>query len=52
MELKDALDNLEKVCSMFRGTLQEHSSLQLSLQTVKSALKMEEEEHVSKEKKE
>lgn len=39
MTLEQALQNLEQVCAVYKGTLQEHQALQESLKTIKEAVK-------------
>ena len=35
MTTKDALELLQRVCAIYRGTLEEHQQLQTALQTIK-----------------
>ncbi len=37
MELKEALINLDQVCSEFKGTRTDHVALQQSMQTIRDA---------------
>lgn len=39
MTIQDAIQNITKCCVEFKGTLQEHEYIQLSLNIVKEALK-------------
>lgn len=44
MTKEQALELLQKVCAIYRGTLEEHQQLQIALQTVKECLTVEKEE--------
>lgn len=44
MTKKEALELLQRVCAIYRGTLEEHQQLQTALQTVKECLTVEKEE--------
>ena len=44
MTKKEALELLQRVCAIYRGTLEEHQQLQIALQTVKECLTVEKEE--------
>lgn len=41
MTKQQALELLQRVCAIYRGTLEEHQQLQIALQTVKECLTVE-----------
>ena len=50
MELKEALSNLDQVCSEFKGTRTDHVALQQSMQVVTEASKPKKDEKKNKDK--
>ena len=44
LKVEDALENLSKVCAVFKGSLQEHEALQASLMVLRQSLPKEKEE--------
>ena len=38
MTKKEALELLQRVCAIYRGTLEEHQSIQSALQTIKECI--------------
>jgi len=38
MDLKIAIENIEAVAAVYKGTLEEHTGLQFSIKTIKEAL--------------